>query len=95
MKELALTYGGNGKGRGLEGFSDTDGASQEHRHAITGSAFLVNGGAVSWSSKKQELVMLSTTEAEYTASSQASCEAIVMFHIILTSETLLTNQDPL
>ena len=57
-KELALTYGGEGKERGLEGFSDADGASQEHWHAITGYTFLVDGGAVSWSSKKQELVTL-------------------------------------
>jgi hypothetical protein len=54
-KKLALTYGGNGKGQGLEGFSDADGASQEHRHVITGYVFLIDGGAVSWSSKKQEL----------------------------------------
>jgi hypothetical protein len=36
MKKLVLTYGGNGKGRGLEDFSDADGALQEHWHAITG-----------------------------------------------------------
>ena len=84
MKELALTYGGEGrgKGRGLEGFSDVDGASQEHRHAITGYAFLIDGGAVSWSSKKQELVTLSTTEAEYVASSQASREALWLRRLI-------------
>jgi hypothetical protein len=55
--------GGEGKERGLAGFSDADGASQGHRDAITSFAFLVDGGAVSWSSKKQKLVTLSTTEA--------------------------------
>jgi hypothetical protein len=75
-KELALIYGGEGKTRSLQGFSDADGASQEHCHAITGFAFLVDGSAVSWSSKKQELVTLSTTEAEYVASSHASREAV-------------------
>jgi hypothetical protein len=59
-----------------------DGASQEHRHAITGFAFLVNGGAVSWSSKKHELVMLSTTEAEYVASSHTSHEAVWLCKLI-------------
>jgi hypothetical protein len=77
-KELALTCGGGetGKGCRLEGFSDTDGTSQEHRHMITGYAFLIDGGTVSWSSKKQELVTLSTTEAEYIASSHTSCEVL-------------------
>jgi len=73
-KKLALTFG-NGK-RGLEGFTDADGASQEHRHAISGYAFLLDGGAVSWSSKKQELVTLSTTEAEYVAATHAAKEAV-------------------
>jgi hypothetical protein len=37
---------------------------------------LVDGRAVSWSSKKQELVTLSTTEAEYVAATHAAKEAI-------------------
>jgi hypothetical protein len=40
----------------LHGYTDADGASQEHRHAISGFAFLIDGGAVSWASRKQELV---------------------------------------
>jgi hypothetical protein len=62
--------------RGLEGFSDADGNSQEHRHAISGYAFTIDGGAVSWNSKKQSLVSLSTTESEYVAVTHASKEAI-------------------
>ena len=46
-------------GNSLEGYTDADGSSQDHRHAISGYAFLMNGGAISWSSKKQELVTLS------------------------------------
>ena len=64
-KKLALTFR-DGK-HGLEGFTDADRASQEHRHAVSSYAFLLDGGAVSWSSKKQELVTLSMTEAEYVA----------------------------
>lgn len=41
-------------GAGLVGYTDADGASQEHRRAITGFAFLVDGGAISWGSRKQE-----------------------------------------
>lgn len=79
-KNLCLVYGGVQKG--LEGYVDADGASQEHRHAITGYVFLVDGGAVSWSSKKQELVTLSTTEAEYVAATHAAKEAIWLHRLI-------------
>ena len=64
-KKLELVYGG--EQRGLVGYVDADGASQDHRRAISGYVFMIDGGAVSWSSKKQELVTLSTAEAEYVA----------------------------
>jgi hypothetical protein len=73
-QNLELMYGG--ERRGLVGYVDADGASQEHRRAISGFVFLVDGGAVTWSSKKQELVTLSTTEAEYVAATHAAKEAI-------------------
>ena len=57
-RNWTLVYGT--KMKGLEGFTDADSATQEHRHAITGYTFLIDGGAISWSSKKQEIVMLST-----------------------------------
>ena len=79
-KGLQLTFGG-GK-HGLEGYTDTDSASQEHRHAISGYAFIIDGGAVSWSSCKQELVTLSTAEAEYIATTHAAKEAIWLCNFI-------------
>ena len=73
-QKLELVYGG--EKRGLEGYIDADGASQEHRRTISGYVFLVDGRAVSWSSKKQELVTLSTTEAEYVAATHAAKEGV-------------------
>ena len=64
-RNLRLVYGN--ENQDLQGFVDADGASQDHRRAITGWVFMVDGGAVSWSSKKQEIITLSTTEAEYVA----------------------------
>jgi len=50
--------------------------SQEDRHAITGYAFLIDGGTMSWNSKQQEIVVLSTTEGEYVAATQAAKEVL-------------------
>jgi hypothetical protein len=61
---------------------DIDGSSQEHRHAISGYAFLVNGGAILWSSKKQELVTLSTAKSEYVAATYTAKEALWLHQII-------------
>ncbi|CAA7270362.1 unnamed protein product [Cyclocybe aegerita] len=44
MKDLGLTFRG-GKD-GLEGYTDADGASQDHCHAISGYAFLINSEEV-------------------------------------------------
>ena len=53
-----------------------DGSSNEDRHAISGYVFLIDGGPVSWSVKTQEIVVLSTTEAEYVAATHAAKEAL-------------------
>ncbi len=79
-KDLSLVYGA--RGQGLEGYVDVDGASQEHRHTITGYVFLVDGGAVSWASKKEELITLSIAESEYVAPTHAAKEAIWLCRLI-------------
>ena len=59
------------------GFSDADWAGDVNdRKSTSGYVFLLSGGAVSWSSKKQKCVALSTAEAEYIALSSASQESI-------------------
>jgi len=89
----ALTYGA--EQHDLLRYTDADGASQEHRCAILGYAFLIDGGAVSWMLHKQELVMLSTAEAEYIAATHAVKECIwlrrligELFPLLLTRMTL-------
>jgi hypothetical protein len=73
-RDMKLVYGD--ENRDLQGWVDADGASQDHRRAISGYVFMVDGGAVSWLSKKQEIVTLSTTEAEYVAATHAVKEAV-------------------
>jgi hypothetical protein len=68
--ETALTY--RGERHNLEGFTDTDGASQDHHQAISGYVFIMDGRAISWSLRKQELVTFSTAEAEYVVAMHAA-----------------------
>src|SRR5216683_2606408 len=88
-KDFALTYGD--ERHDLLGYSDADGATQEHRHTISGYAFLIDGGVVSWSSRKQELITLSTAEAEYVAATHAAKEALwlrrLLFELFPSLET--------
>ena len=67
-----------------------DGTMAEDRHAISGYAFLLNGGAVSWAAKRQEIISLSTTESEYVAITHASKEALwLRFLITQLFDTIL------
>ena len=79
-KNWELVYGMTSDG--LEGFTDADRSLQEHWHAISRYVFLMNGGAISWSSKKQSLVTLSTAESEYIAATYAAKEALWLHQLI-------------
>jgi hypothetical protein len=61
----------------LIGYSDADWASdKDERKSTSGYAFILGGGAVSWCSKKQSCIALSTMESEYVACSTAVQEAV-------------------
>ena len=79
-RELWLSYGGII--RELTGFADADGNMAEDRHAISGYAFLLHGGAVSWTTKRQEIISLLTTESEYVAATYAAKEALWLRSLI-------------
>ena len=71
----ALCFGGSDTV--LHGYVDADVAGDKYsRRSTTGYVLAVGGTSVSWISKLQQVVALSTTEAEYVAATEASKEMI-------------------
>ena len=61
---------------GLDGYCDSDWANNETRRSTTGNLFRYNGCPISWKSKLQKTISLSTAEAEYYSASTATTEGI-------------------
>ncbi|XP_028186556.1 uncharacterized protein LOC114373244 [Glycine soja] len=58
----------------LEAYSDSDWCRDlVDRKSTMGQVFLLSGSPMSWSSKKQTVVALSTCEAEYIAACSTAC----------------------
>lgn len=77
-EEFGLTFGKcDVNYNELYGFCDSDYAGDlQTRKSTSGFIFLLYGAPVSWSSKRQSCVALSTTEAEFIAAAEAAKEAI-------------------
>jgi len=68
----------------LCGFMDVDWAgSPTDRKSTLGGVFSIGSTTVSWYSRKQRSVALSSAEVEYMAASLAPCEAIWMRKILV------------
>ena len=73
----------------IRGFVDVDWAGDlDQRISTSGYVFNLFGGADSWMSKKQSVVALSTTKAEYMAATHASKE-VVWLQILCSSMGLV------
>lgn len=68
-RSFRLTFGsGKGQNLAVEGYADADYAGDiDTRQSTTGFVLYVKGSLVSWKSRRQHCVTLSTTEAEYLA----------------------------
>jgi hypothetical protein len=73
-----LAFGPSTSGNQLvTGFSDSDfGGNLDTRRSTSGYVFYIGSSPISWSSKLQPTIALSTSEAEYTATVHAGKEAL-------------------
>ncbi|CAL2268253.1 unnamed protein product [Prunus armeniaca] len=62
--------------------SDWEGAIDD-RKSTSGHVFFLGSKVISWSSKKQSTVALSTAEAEYISATSAACEAVWIRRILV------------
>jgi hypothetical protein len=76
----------------MQGWTDSDYAGDyDDRKSTSGYVFTMGSSAVCWSSKKQPIVTLSTTEAEFVAAASSACQCIwlrnVLAHLHLNQKT--------
>jgi len=68
----------------IHGYIDADWAGNvSDRRSISGFMFSFGSGAISWSSKKQPTVALSSMEAEYRGAAIATCEVVWLQKLLL------------
>lgn len=69
--------------RKIVAYSDSDYAGDlDDRRSTSGYVFMMGSGAVSWSSKKQAMVTLSTTQVEFISAAACACQAIWMQRVL-------------
>ena len=81
-KDFGLFYK---KGEKIElvGFTDNDYVGdQDDRRSTSGYVFMLGTSDVSWSSKKQQIITLSTIEVEFIAAIACVCQAIWIRRIL-------------
>ncbi|CAI7853342.1 unnamed protein product [Closterium sp. NIES-54] len=92
-KYFGLFFHGHEHGSVLHGFTDADWAGPlSKRKSIGGYMFMIAGAAISWQSKKQGCVALSSTEAEYMAVTQRAREAVWLRGLL--TELALPQHEP-
>ena len=67
----------------LTGFTDSDWTRNvDDRRSITSYAFSIGSRVITWSSKKQNIVSLSSAEAEYQAMCATTCETVWLWRLL-------------
>ena len=89
-KDYGVAYQQHSSPRVVLGYTDADWAGSADRKSTSGYVFMAANGAISWRSKGQATVALSTAEAEYIAMGAAAQEAL--WQLSLQNELNKENQ---
>lgn len=82
-RNLSLTYSKFEGNKSIVAYSDADWASNTHdRKSVSGCVILSYGNPVTWFSRKQSCVSLSSTEAEYIAAAATASELLSIKGIV-------------
>jgi hypothetical protein len=74
----------------LHGYTDADFAACFSRRSRSGFVFFIGSSLISWGSRKQQVIALSTCEAEYYALTEGAKEAIHLKKLVWE----IQNQEP-
>src|SRR3954463_9584392 len=94
-KDVFLVYGGEDE-LSVRGYIDASYLNNsDDSRSQSGYVFVINGGAVSWKSSKQDTVASSSTEAEYIAASEAVKEAVWIRNFLIALGVVQGASNPL
>ena len=94
-KDMFLVYGGEDE-LSVKGYTDASYLTDsDDSHSQSGYVFIMNGGAVSWKSSKQDTVAASTIETEYIATSEAAKEAVWIRNFLMALGVVQGTSNPL
>ena len=80
---------------GITAYVDADWGSQPHCHSISGHIVSLGGMPIAWGSRKQNIVALSSTEAEYVAMTNALKDIMWLFNLLSEIRAPVTIPTPL
>src|SRR5260370_37809340 len=84
MIDYGIQYSHSKSGTMAIGYTDADWAEDKDQKSISGNVFIMSGGAITWSAKKQGLIALSMLEAEYISLSHMTRH--ILWHQMLIHE---------
>ena len=83
---LGIRYSPKGTSN-LQGLCDSDFASDlDDRKSVSGSVYILAGGAITWGSHRQSIVAQSSTEAEYVSLGQHVQQGLYLKHLIISAD---------
>lgn len=80
--DKGLLYKSNGDIENLEVYSDSDFANDETRRSTTGYVCIFNNAPVAWCSRRQPIIAMSSTEAEFISAADSMKEVLYLRSLI-------------